>query len=666
MDTKDLNIHFGVDYYPEHWKRDRWETDAKLMKEMGVQVVRLAEFSWFKMEPSEGKYDFEWLKDAVALLDSYGIKSVLGTPTAAPPAWMCEAYPEILPIDSHGDKRHFGGRHHDCQSNPVYRKYCADIVTKMAETFSGNPGVIGWQIDNELGNSHGDFCHCDSCRKHFIEWLRSKYITIDRLNEAWGTAFWSQGHASFDEIDTPKITAVGINPATMLDWKLFHSDLITDFANAQIEIIRKLCPKHFITHNYMCFDNVVNYYDLGAKLDFVSNDIYPGGNWNPEIPKPACELAASNDVIRGYKKNPFWMMEQQSSIPGWDTMSNAPRPGEAASWAMQSVAHGADAIVFFRWRSCAFGTEQYWHGVIGHNGKPGRVYNELKEMIDTFSPFMEEIKGSMPPSEVAIIHSFKENYALDIQKNHPDLNYVNQLMLYHKAFYEKNMPVDFVRELDDLSAYKLVVAPLLYIMTPEIEEHLREYVRSGGNLILTMRTGVKDDNNNCMIDEYLPGALKDVAGIEIPEYDCLYKRDAVVDFEWKEYPVSKWADLITPTTAKTLGLYGNNFYKGTAAITKNKFGDGTCYYIGTEPSYELLEALTRVIAKDCGLSTLGSSEENVEIMARTSKDTTWTFVINHSETRKDYKLKDSAAKLLVGEKEGVLNPFEVHLYKTDF
>ena len=416
-----MGIHFGVDYYPEHWPRERWETDVQLMKEMGVQVVRMAEFSWFKMEPTLGEFHFEWLEEAIALLDSYGIKTILGTPTAAPPAWIVRKNPEIQPIDREGRRRYFGGRHHDCQSNPVYRAHIKRFVTAFAKCFANNPGVIGWQIDNELGNSHGDLCMCTSCQQLYQKWLKRKYGTIEALNDAWGTTFWSQGYNDFIQIGTPMITAVGENPSAMLDWKCYCSDLIVNFADWQAEIIRNICPNHFITHNFMCFDNKVDYYDLAGLLDFVSNDIYPAGHWQKQPHQPESELAASHDVVRGYKKKSFWMMEQQSGMAGWEIMGRALEPGQMSAWAMQSVAHGADAVIFFRWRACAMGTEQYWHGILGHSGKPGRIYNEVKKLTQTFTKYMEDFEGSMPCPEVAIVHNFRQNYALDIQPHHPQL-----------------------------------------------------------------------------------------------------------------------------------------------------------------------------------------------------------------------------------------------------
>lgn len=659
-----MGIHFGVDYYPEHWPKSRWETDVKLMKEMGVQVVRLAEFSWFKMEPNEGEFHFEWLEDAISLLDSYGIKAVLGTPTAAPPAWIIDKNPKIQPIDYQGRMRHFGGRHHDCQSNPVYRSHIKRFVTAMSQRFADNKGVIGWQIDNELGNSHYDLCMCDSCKTHFQKWLNNKYGSIEVLNEAWGTAFWSQGYNSFEQISTPLITAVGENPSAMLDWKCFCSDLIVDFAKWQADIIRQNCPNHFITHNYMCFDNKVDYYDLGKLLDFVSNDIYPAGNWQKQPHQPIDEIAASHDVVRGYKKQPFWMMEQQSSIAGWGTMGRAVEPGQMSAWAMQSVAHGADAVCFFRWRTCAMGTEQYWHGILGHSGNPGRTYYEAKELIGRFGSYMDELEGSMPNTEVAIVHSFRQNYALDIQPNHPQLKYVEHICKYYKGFFDRNVPVDFVQEMDDISKYKLVIAPLQYLMTPELEKHYIDYVANGGHLVLTMRTGVKDANNICMTDMELPGRLGEICGIEIPEYDCLFEKEGAILYEKREYPISKWADIITLKGARSIAEYSTSFYRQTPAITEYEYGEGMTWYVGTEPEEELMDELSSYLISKCNITTLGTSGSEVEMMTRENSHKQWLFVINHSNEEQVYSLNDRYI-MLEGEKEGMLKPYEVQLFEKN-
>lgn len=657
-----MDYQFGVDYYPEHWPRERWETDAALMKEMGVDVVRMAEFSWFKMEPRRGEFEFGWLDEAIELLAAHGIKSILGTPTAAPPAWIIQETPEIQPIDSQGRLRHFGGRHHDCQSNPVYREHIRRFVTAFAAHFGSNPNVIGWQIDNELGNSHGDLCMCPSCEKRFQEWLAAKYGDIETLNRRWGTAFWSQGYQDFSQIQAPILTVTGENPSEMLDWKRFCSDLVVEFHHFQAELLRTAAPDKFITHNLMGFSDKVSYFDLAKDLDFVSHDQYPGGHFRPaQNQLIADRLAAELDFIRGLKEKPFWIMEQQAGMTGWEVLGRSPRPGELGLWVMQTVAHGADTVVFFRWRTCSMGTEQYWHGVLPHSGIPGRYYRELKEFMDKARPLMKEIGGSMPKVRTAIVFSYDQDYAMQIQPHHPDHRYVEHLMMYYRALFGRNIPVDFIPDNADFGKYDLVIAPLQYLMTPELEQKYRAYVAGGGNLLLTMRTGVKDWDNICMTDSPLPGGLGDVLGIEVPEYDCLRDTSVNVSFAGEEYTGEKWSDLITLTTAEPLAAYSSEFYAGTPAVTVNRHGKGRAYYVGVEPGQALAAEITGKLVEDAGIASLGDSPFGVEITHRSTGEKDYIFLINHTAEIQTVKIPADWSPYFDGQ-TGELQPFAVEVY----
>lgn len=659
-------LHFGVDYYPEHWERERWDKDAALMQEMGIQMVRMAEFSWHKLQPSEDVFDFAWLDEVIELLGKYGIYTIVGTPTAAPPAWMIHKHPEILPIDREGRVRGFGGRHHDCQSNPVYREYIRKLVTQMAKHYGENPYVIGWQPDNELGNSHQELCTCDSCRQRFQEWLQKKYKTPEKLNQSWGNAFWSQEYNDFAEVPTPRITVTGENPSAMLDWKRFCSDLIVDFTKEQTDIIRKYAKNQFITHNYMGFADKVDYYKLGELLDFVSHDQYPGGFYLPETPHEKNHvLAATLDVVRSYKNQPFWIMEQQSGITGWEIMGRTPEPGQLSAWAMQSVAHGADAIVFFRWRTCAMGTEQYWHGILPHSGNPGRRYRELQDLIHDMTPLMDKLQDSMINSEVGIVFSFEQEYAFQIQPHHKDLSYTGQVQKYYRALYEKNIPVDFVPQQRDFQKYKLLIAPLQYLMSPELEEKYMEYVRQGGHLVLTMRTGVKDLDNICMTEQELPGRLSEVAGVEVLDYDCLRNAKVDVLFEDHRLPAYIWSDLmrLLPET-RVLAFYGSEFYEGEPCITEHPYGDGICYYVGTEPGEELMDLLLARICREAGVESILPPVADVECTIRENEKESFLFIINHSRELRDYQLPDGW-KLLKGEHAGSLKAYETQILKKE-
>lgn len=657
-------IHFGVDYYPEHWPKERWGTDAKLMEDMGIQVVRMAEFSWHKLEPREGEYDFSWLDEAVALMAEHGIRTILGTPSAAPPAWMIHKHPDILPIDREGRVRGFGGRHHDCQSNPIYREYIRRMVTRLAEHYGNNENVVGWQPDNELGNSHMELCTCESCRNRFQEWLKNRYQTTDRLNAAWGTAFWSQEYNDFSEVFAPRITVTGENPSAMLDWKRFCSDLIVDFMKEQTDIIRRYAVNQFITHNYMGFADKVDYYKMGNLLDFVSHDQYPGGFYLPESPHEKNHvLAATLDVVRSYKDMPFWIMEQQSGITGWETMGRAPAPGQLSLWAAQSIAHGADAVVFFRWRTCAFGSEQYWHGILPHSGKPGRRYEELRAFMHTMYPVMEKLQGSMPRADVGIVFSFEQDYAFQIQPHHRELDYIRQVQMYHKALYDRNILVDFVNDEGDFSKYKLLIAPLQYLMDAKLEEKYMDYVRNGGHLVLTMRTGVKDRNNLCMTERELPGRLSEAAGIEVTDYDCL--RDTHVDVLYRGRVVRAdiWSDLmrLMPGT-ETVASYAGEFYAGEPCVTRHAYGDGVCWYVGTQPGEELMEALMEEICVGAGVQGIAPRVPEVEFMTRENEEKRFLFVLNHSGGMKHYEIPEGYT-LIRGEKAGMLSGYEIQIFE---
>lgn len=673
------NYQFGADYYPEHWPEQRWPMDAKLMKELGLKVVRMAEFSWHKMEPEEGHFDFEWLDRAIDILRKEGIVSVLGTPSAAPPAWMIRKHPKIQPVGPDGIIRGFGGRHHDCQSNPVYREYVKKMVTAMAEHFKDNPGVVGWQIDNEFGNSHYNLCMCDSCKASFQKWLAKKYGTIEELNKAWGTYFWSQEYNDFSEVFPPVKTPCGANPSQVLDWKRFHSDLICDFSKVQTDIIRSIVPKeHFITHNCMGFSDIVSYYDLSKQLDFVCHDLYPFGYWRDHSLEPF-EIGVELDGIRGVCKAPFWIMEQQSSVTGWEIMGRKPAPGQIPLWAVDSVAHGADTVVFFRWRSCLGGTEQYWHGILPHSGIPGKTYEEIGRLINDMTPVMKDMEGAMPTAQVAIVRSYEQGWAFDMQPNVQGLNYYGQLIKYYKAFHHKNIPVDFVREDDDISGYKVVIAPLQYLADQDLAAHYEEYVKQGGNLVLTMRAGVKERNNLCYAEGPLPGVFSGLLGITVEEYDPLGSafvpvkgvsgsednRDASDDTCSKTAGdglcAAKWADIITLKGAEPVFDYDGEYYEGTPAVTVNSLGEGKAWYVGCEPSESLMEAIVDMLAKETGTGSVEGSDikvpAGVEVTSREKNGRKWIFILNHTDEEKKTDISDRFRVLSGALKDNKLQPY---------
>lgn len=661
-------IRFGVDYYPEHWPKERWETDAQLMEELGIQTVRMAEFAWNKMEPREGEYVFDWLDEAIQLMGEHGIYTVLGTPTAAPPAWMIEKHPEILPIDSKGQQKGFGGRHHDCQSNPLYRTYIRKLVTAMAGHYKENPFVVAWQIDNELGNSHEDLCMCESCRNAFARWLEKKYGTIQALNEAWGTVFWSQTYDNFRQIPAPRQTPTTHNPSLLLNWKRFCSDLVVDFHKMQAEIIKKIAPHQKVTHNLMGFYDKTDYFKMSEDLDFAANDQYPTGYYFDPPGQGPAEVAACMDFIRSVKGKNFWMMELQSGPTGGSVIGANPKPGQNRLWTAQCVAHGADAIVYFRWRTCLFGAEQFWHGILPHQGVPKRRYYEIFDTIRQLAPVMEDINGIVTKGDAAILFSYEEDWAIQLQPQHPKLSYTGTVLKYYGQMYQRNLLVDFLPPEGDFSEYPVLIAPLLYLMNPELEQRLMDYAKQGGVLVLTMRTGVMNMDNVCMSQLPLPGVLGEIAGVEVEEYDCLLGRTASVSYGEQKGTAEKWCDILLPVTAETLVSYDSDYYKGKAAVTVNRFGRGLVYYVGTELDDNAMEWLFDQILYGKGsgqaenLTKKGLSEKHpaVELAVRKGAKKDYLFVLNHSSEEQRVKVQDFWSR-----EEMNLEPFGVCILEKE-
>ena len=382
----------------------------------------------------------------------------------------------------------------------------------------------------------------------------------------------------------------------------------------------------------MGFSDKVSYYALGSQLEFASHDQYPGGFFlGQPSPSPDSRQAADLDFIRSVKQSPFAIMEQQSGITGWQIMGRAPRPGQLGVWAAQSVAHGADAIVFFRWRSCAMGTEQYWHGLLPHSGIPGRTYREAAAFIRAMKPVMQEIKGAMPRAEAAILYSYDQEYAIRIQPHHPSLNYIEHLRIYYQALYRRSVPLDFVSEDQDFSPYKALIAPLHYLNSPESTNKLLSYAENGGNLVLTMRAGVKAMDNTCLTDGPLPVGFSEAAGVTVEEYDCLLYGENSVVWDGVSYPCRKWCDILSLNGAEALARYGQAFYTGAPAIVRRAYGKGIIYYVGTEMGDALAARFAEELISRAGLSSLGNVPAGVELACRWKGKQGWLFALNHTD-----------------------------------
>lgn len=642
-------MYIGVDYYPEHWPVSRWSKDVTLMKKAGFNVVRLAEFAWKTMEPEEGRFDFAWLDDALALLKKNGISAILGTPTGVMPAWCARKYPETLATEKSGQRMVWGVRKNNCYTSGTYRLLSERITTAMVENFKKTPNVIGWQTDNEFGDP---FCFCDSCRKEFHDWLRAKYRSLEKLNRAWGTHFWNHQYSEWDEITLP-MDAATYNPGLCLDWQRFHSWLIVRFQANQIKILRDRCPKHFITHNFMGVYPELNYFDLAADLDFVSWDNYPV--WGkPEIRYHAAFAA---DLMRGLKKKNVWIMEQTAGPSGWGSYGRNPRPGEIRSIAFQQVGRGADGMVWFRWRSCTAGREQYWHGLLGHDGKVNRRYREAAQTANDLHRIERALEGTTVRTKVAMIYDYDSLWAVRIQPGYKGNDYLKSAMRYYNALFRMGVNVDMINTGDDFTGYKVIIAPDLYVLPDALAKRLDQFVKDGGVLVTDCRTGVKNEAGLCH-DRTLPGLLGQCLGIEIPEYESLENGSF-------EYPLVKQnalggsftgtlsADWIIPTTAETLARYEPWHMQIYSAVTRNKYGKGFGYYVGTAVKEEsFYDSLMQNVLGYARIKSFAKLPAGVEVSVRSGRNGRFLFIMNHTEEKQTVAIPGAKAKVLIGKGSG--------------
>ena len=636
-------FYFGVDYYPEHWPEERWPEDARLMAEAGFNVVRLAEFAWSRMEPRDGTYTFDWLDRAIDVLAAQGMQVVLGTPTASPPPWLVTRHPEVLLVRQSGDAVTYGNRRNYSPTSEVYRAYSRRIVEQMAARYGDHPAVIGWQIDNEFGDRDYD-------APAFRSWLRRRFGSLDVVNERWGTVFWSHVYNDWDEIPVPVSSGGVPNPGLALDFARFCSEAYVAYQRLQIDILRERCPKHFITHNLMGFRyDLIDYFDLTRDLDFVAWDNYPRGFWNIEPDVDPTSMALGHDTMRGLKRKNFWVMEQQAGAGGWDIISVMPKPGELRLWAYQAIAHGADGIVFFRWRTARHGTEQYWHGLLEHDARPGRRYEEIKRMGQEIARIGSRIVGAKVEAKVAMMLSYDARFAFQIQPNNPGFSYPEQFHGLYRSLHARRLAVDIVAPDADLSPYDLVIAPSLYVLTEETAARLEGFVQAGGTLLVTARTGVKDEGN-AVVAQPLPGLLARLCGVVVEDYDSLpAEATNALAFPGVEGAEGRvWCDILTPQGAEVIARYGQDSYADQPAVTVNAFGNGHAAYLGTVGNDALNDALVQRLLDLAGLAAGPPLPAGVELSVRWHDRTKLVFVLNHTDREQLVELDDGAYQALLG------------------
>ena len=622
-------MNLGVCYYPEHWDEDTWQPDARRMKELGLTWVRIGEFAWSRIEPERGQLELGWLDCSIDTLGEAGLQVVLGTPTPTPPKWLIDKYDDVLQVDEGGRVRKFGSRRHYCFNSASYRQETKRIVTLLAERYGKHEAVQAWQTDNEYGCHDTIRCYCKNCEKAFRMWLEQKYGDITALNEAWWNVFWSMEYRSFSEVDLPNLTVTEANPSHTLDFYRFSSDSVVDYDKLQCDLIRQHSSKP-ITHNAMIYFSDLNYHKLAQNLDILTWDNYPLGmletgflsedlktrymrTGHPDL------ISFMHDLYYGAKGKPFWVMEQQPGQVNWSRSNPLPAPGMVRLWSHQAFAHGAEVVSYFRWRA-ARGAQELMHaGLNLHDGSADRASEEAKEVAREISG----VSGEKVDASVALLLDVENLWATHLQPHAQGWNYWALLFSYYAALRGLGLEVSVLHPSENLGVYKVTFAPALHLVDEALAEHLTDYVKAGGHLVMGPRSGAKTRTN--IAQAPAPGPLAELSGIRIDHVDGL--RPGVqgeVDLGGERYRYHTWADLLTPTSADVLATYQTPAYTDTAAVTRHKVGAGHCTVLGMWGDEALHRALFAPLLEAAELS-LTPLPEGVRLTRRGTRGCLMNF-----------------------------------------
>ena len=661
----------GTCYYPEHWPEEMWQSDLRRMLAAGIAVIRIAEFAWSKCEPREGEFTFDYFQRFLDLCQKEGMKVIFSTPTATPPAWLTQKYPEICNCRLDGVPYQHGGRHHYNYNAPVYRRLSARIVEKIAEAYATHPAIIGWQIDNEF-NCETDQYYSPADGEAFRVYLREKFGTLDRLNQALGTAFWNQTYTEWSQVDVPRLTiGEARNPHVKLEYIRFVSRSTLDFCHMQAEILRRYVkPGDFITTNGL-FGSMDNHRMTRESLDTYTYDSYPNFAYSLDTPTSEGELrdrwtSLKLTEVRSICPH-FGIMEQQSGANGWVNRLEgpAPRPGQLTLWAMQSVAHGADYVSFFRWRTCTMGTEIYWHGILDYDSRDNR---KLAEVAD-FHRKLEAIQpvcGADFIASFALLKDYDNEWDTQLDHWHQRVLSASQDGIF-EASARHHLPYDTVYvdqpdAAEKLARYPVAVYPHPVIMDQHRADLLRAYVEAGGTLLVGCRSGYKDTTGQCVMLPQ-PGLLQPLTGSDIHEFTFTTFAEepsyAMLGDIRLEAPV--FNDVLTPIGGgKALAAYQTSYYKGEAALVEKKLGKGRVLHWGSVFTKDnTLPLLTCAGVKPL-FAEIAQAPEQVEMALRNNEGKQYLFLLNYLSREATVTLVKPAISLYNGETlagEVTLPPF---------
>lgn len=630
-------ILYGGDYNPEQWPEDTWEEDMRLLKLAHIDIVTLNVFSWASLQPDENTYCFEKLDKIMELVKKHGLKVCLATSTGAHPAWMARKYPDILRTEFNGMRRKFGGRHNSCPNSPTYRKYSVRLAEKLAERYKDYDNIVAWHISNEYGGE----CYCENCERAFRVWLKDRYKTIDELNRAWNNSFWGHTMYDWEDVVLPNLLSEHFaGDRTMfqgisLDYRRFNSDSILECCKLEYDALKAVTPDIPITTNMMGTYKALDYQKWAKELDFVSWDNYPSND------DSAASIALRHDLMRGIKQGkPFALMEQTPSVTNWLPYNALKRPGVMRLWSYQAVAHGADTVMFFQMKRSIGACEKYHGAVIDHVGNENtRVFREVSALGAELDTIGELTLGARTPAKAAIYFDWENWWAMEYSAG-PSvrLHYVDEILKYYTAFNTLNIPVDFIGAEDDLSAYKVVAAPVMYMVKDGYDEKLRSFVQNGGSFLTTFFSGYVDKNDLVTVGGY-PGKLRDILGIWVEEEDAL-PEGMNNSFVYNDvtYPAEIICDLLHTETAVSYCGYESDFYKGMPVITENSFGKGSAYYVATASNESFYEKFLKDICEKAGVAPILDTPKGVEATVRENENGVFLFLLNHTDEEQSVRL----------------------------
>ncbi|MBE3598316.1 MAG: beta-galactosidase [Limnochordaceae bacterium] len=631
-------IWYGGDWNPDQWPREVWERDIELFKEAHINIVTLPVFSWALLQPEEERYEFGWLDEVLEELDKHGIGVCLATSTAAVPAWMARRHPDVLRVDFQGRQRRFGARHNFCPNSPTYRQYSARLAEQLARRYKDYPGLVAWHVNNEYGGR----CYCDRCAREFRVWLQRRYGALDELNRRWNTRFWGHTLYDWEEIVPPNVlsehlddhdpTRTAFQPIS-LDYDRFMSDSLLECFKGERDAIKRWTPDVPVTTNLMGAYKPLDYFKWAREMDVVSWDSYP------PMDVDVATVAFRHDLMRGLKDGqPFMLMEQTPSQQNWQPYNSLKRPGVMRLWSYQALAHGAETVMFFQLRQSQGACEKFHGAVISHAGTPDtRVFREVQALGRELEALGDTFLGSRIDAQVALVFDWENWWAIEYSSG-PSvaLKYLPQVEAYYRALWRANVAVDVVSPGAPLGRYRLVIAPVAYMMHPGFAEKVETFVAGGGTFLSTFFSGIVDENDRIILGGY-PGPLRRLLGVWVEETDALppdmTNRIVVQGYPGLDgqYACSLLFDLLHTEGAEVVGRYGADFYAGRPVLTRHRVGAGEAWYVGSAPEQPFVDRLVRFLCDKHGIGAPLQVPDGVEVVERRGGGQSFLFILNHRD-----------------------------------